>query len=124
MKSKSILFVTAVLILLLLFQSVAAVPPSVSDKDLVDLAEQLIAKLPKTERQKVAVLDFADLNGKVADFGQDLAEELTMQLIDNGGCDVIERRLAGKIARDNNINLAEAVDPETAKNLGKYSARH
>jgi len=88
-----------------------------------DLTRQISAKVtaqataqPKTT---IAVVEFADLEGRVSNFGRFVAEELITRLYETNKFKVIERQLLNKIITEQKLTLTGIVDPASAKKLGR-----
>jgi TolB-like protein len=84
-----------------------------------ELSQQIAAKMTAKQKTTVAVVEFADLQGNVTDFGRFLAEELITRLYDAGKFRVIERQQLNKIIAEQKLSLTGVVDPASAKQLGK-----
>lgn len=117
MKLKSIFLI--LLAIFVLSSMAFADPPLALDAGLENLAGQIIAKLPVTARQTVAVTNFTDLDGKITDLGKYLAVKIPLKLVNSGDCDVIDPQEVGDTAIANNININKTISRETAKSLGK-----
>lgn len=89
------------------------------DRQIGDLADQLLAGLTFAHVDKVAVLDFPGLDGKVAPFGRYLAEELTTRLVRAGRFQVVERRLLNQLLAEQKLDASGLVDEATASRLGR-----
>jgi len=86
------------------------------------LADQITAtyKFPSaSQKPKIAVLEFSDLDGHVTDFGRLLSEELITRLFLTQRFDVVERLMLSKIIREHKLQMEGIVDPDSAKELGK-----
>lgn len=93
------------------------------DQRIEDLTRQISAKVtaqasaqPKTT---IAVVEFADLEGRVSNFGRFVAEELITRLHETNKFKVIERQLLNKIITEQKLTLTGIVDPASAKKLGR-----
>src|SRR5688572_22300965 len=62
-----------------------------------DLSRQITAKISATQKKTIAVVEFADLEGRVTNFGRFLAEELITRLHETEKFKVIERQLLNKV---------------------------
>jgi TolB-like protein len=92
--------------------------------DLKEGVEQLAVELSKTVSEgrtlRVAVTDFADLQGVVSDLGRYIAERLTTRLsAQTQKFRVIERRRLGQVLGELRFSMFDLVDPNKAKQLGK-----
>lgn len=84
-----------------------------------DLGQQIATKMAGKQNTTIAVVEFADLEGHVTNFGRYLAEELITRLHESGKFKVIERQLLNKIVNEQKLVLTGIVDPASAKKLGK-----
>ena len=88
------------------------------DHRLAELSRQIASKIEAGQKQKIAVLEFTDLQGNVTDFGRYLAEELITRLYDSNKFKVIERQLLNKVIAEQKLSLTGVVDPASARKLG------
>ena len=88
------------------------------DRQIGDLADQLLAGLTFARADKVAVMDFPGLDGRVTPFGQYLAEELTTRLVRAGRFQVVERRQLDQLLAEQKLDASGLVDEATASRLG------
>lgn len=86
---------------------------------LYDLATQISEGLTENQKQKIAVVEFVDLEGKVSNFGRYLAEELITRLYQTKKFKVIERNLLTKIINEQKLTLTGIIEPTAAQKLGK-----
>jgi len=88
-----------------------------------DLTRQISAKVsaqaPAQPKTTIAVVEFADLEGRVNNFGRFVAEELITRLHETNKFKVIERQLLNKIITEQKLTLTGIVDPASAKKLGR-----
>ncbi|WP_221029397.1 FlgO family outer membrane protein [Actomonas aquatica] len=94
------------------------------ESGIADLATQITTNLEAEGKQRVAVLEFADLNGDVSHFGQFLAEELITQLfvVSPGKFDVVERRQLTQVMAEHKLGATGLLNPDTIKQLGQFLA--
>jgi len=59
------------------------------------------------------------MDGRESNGGKVVAEKITYQLVDVGKLSVIERAMVDKVIKELEFQLSAAIDPDTAKNLGK-----
>jgi TolB-like protein len=86
-----------------------------------DLATQISATATKQAKQKIAVLPFHELEGQSTVLGSYVAEELVTNLVQLGNFNVVERQLLHKILGELKIEQSGAIDPATAKQVGKLT---
>jgi TolB-like protein len=82
------------------------------------LSQQIADKIEAGQKQRIAVLEFTDLQGSVTDFGRYLSEELITRLYDSKRFKVVERQLLNKVIAEQKLSLTGVVDPASAKKLG------
>jgi TolB-like protein len=84
-----------------------------------DLATQISTAAAKQSKQRIAVLPLRELDGQPTIFGTYLAEELITGLVQLGNFDVVERQLLDKLMGEQKIEQTGAIDPATAKKVGR-----
>jgi len=92
--------------------------PSLEDQ-LDDLTAQIILSLSQERKSKIAIIEFADLQGNISEFGRFLAEELITRLYLTGQFEVIERQLLNKVLEEHQLMMSGIVDENSAKELGR-----
>jgi TolB-like protein len=105
--------------LCMIFVSLPAVAHANLDDQISALSNKISQEMTEQKKHTIAVIEFADLQGNVTDFGRFLSEELTTKLFETGKFKVIERQLLNKVITEQKLNLTGMVDPESAKKLGK-----
>ena len=105
--------------------ALAAAPPAVAAANLEegvrDLAQQISVNMVNANLKKVALVEFAGLDGEVTAFGQFLAEELTTQLfvVTPGRFEVVERRQLQRVLQEHRLSASGLLDASTIASLGK-----
>ena len=89
------------------------------DDGMSDLSRQISSRMHEGQKQKIAVIEFSELNGTVTDFGRFLSEELITNLVASRKFDVIERQLLNRILAEHKLTITGLIDESTAKQLGK-----
>jgi len=89
------------------------------DQRIDDLSRQITSKVSAKQKTTIAVVEFADLEGHVTNFGRFLAEELITRLHETDKFKVIERQLLNKVINEQKLSLTGIVDPLSAKKLGR-----
>jgi len=89
------------------------------DKQIDNLAGQIISNLNVKKTHKIAVIEFTNLEGKVSDLGKYLAEELTTRLFRTGKFQIVERQLMKKMMEEQKLNASGLVDAKTASRFGQ-----
>ncbi|MDO8446264.1 MAG: hypothetical protein Q7T53_09205 [Deltaproteobacteria bacterium] len=94
-------FISAALCFTALFTSPAFAAFDL-ESGIKDLAEQISKNMAASNKKKIAIIDFSNLDGNVTALGQFLAEELITQLftISPGQFEVVERRQLLKLERE------------------------
>lgn len=87
-----------------------------------DLATQITASAAKQEKRRVAVLPFRELDGQPTVLGTYLAEELVTNLFQMGNFKIVERQMLDKVLGELKIEQSGAIDPKTAKEIGRIAA--
>lgn len=85
-----------------------------------DLATQISASATKEQKKRVAVLSFKELDGQTTVLGTYLAEELLSHLV-NSGLKVVERSMLDRLLGEQKLQQTGAIDPATAKEVGKVA---
>lgn len=85
------------------------------------LAEQISKNMQEKQKQKIAIIDFSDLNGNVTALGQFMAEELTTQLfiIAPGKFEVVERRQLLKLEEELALGQIGFIEEKGIKKMGQ-----
>jgi curli biogenesis system outer membrane secretion channel CsgG len=104
---------------LLLFVALPAQAHQTLADGVKDLASQISTAATKQAKQKIAVLPFRELDGQPTILGTYLAEELITGLVQLGSFNVVERQLLDKLLGEQKIEQTGAIDPATAKKVGK-----
>lgn len=85
------------------------------------LAEQISKNMKEKQKQKIAIIDFSDLNGNVTALGQFIAEELTTQLFITapGNFEVVERRQLLKLEEELALGQMGFIEEKGIKKMGQ-----
>lgn len=89
------------------------------DKQLNNLTSQIIDSFNQSNVSKIAVIEFADLEGNVTQLGKFIAEELITRIFTTGRFDVVERNLLQKVLEEQKLGMTGYIDQETAISLGQ-----
>lgn len=107
-------------LLLLALVSAGAAMASDIHQELDDIAKSLATRIEKSQRTKVAVADFTDLEGTVRQFGRFVSEELSTNLVLAArGFTVIDRTHLRTILKEQKLSMSGLMDSENQKKLGK-----
>jgi len=83
-----------------------------------DLAKAMTAGKPK----RVAVVDFTDLDSNVTELGRFFAQEFEFHLATSPfKVDLVNRSRLQQIIKEQKLNTTGLVDPDTARQLGKFA---
>ena len=114
---------TPILICLLALFATNVSPQGNVGQRIEDLTRQISAKVTAQASSQpkitIAVVEFADLEGRVNNLGRFVAEELITRLHETNKFKVIERQLLNKIINEQKLTLTGIVDPASAKKLGR-----
>ena len=112
------LFVLATLVL----SSISIHAQKTLDEGITELATQITTRATTQEKQRIAVLPFHELDGQPTVLGTYLAEELVTKLFQLGNFKIVERQLLDKVMGELRIQRSGAIDPATAKEIGRIAA--
>lgn len=107
------------LLVILLFSSNLSLAQSGLAEQIDELGHQIATKVTAKNKTTVAVIEFADLEGNVTNFGRFIAEELITRLHETEKFKVIERQLLNSVIKEQKLTLSGIVDPASAKQLGR-----
>jgi len=107
------------LLVILLFPSNLSLAQSGLAQQIDELGHQIATKVTAKNKTTVAVVEFADLEGNVTNFGRFMAEELITRLHETEKFKVIERQLLNQVIKEQKLTLSGIVDPASAKQLGR-----
>jgi len=83
------------------------------------LTSQIISSFNQSNVQKIAVIEFADLEGNVTQLGRFIAEELITRIFTSGKFEVVERNLLQKVLEEQQLGTSGYIDQATAISLGQ-----
>ena len=89
------------------------------DNQMSKLTSQIISSFNQSNVQKIAIIEFADLEGNVTQLGRFIAEELITRIFTSGKFEVIERNLLQKVLEEQQLGMTGYIDQETAISLGR-----
>src|SRR5712664_1113351 len=91
-------------------------------QDLKTVSSSLSSRIAASGRKTVAVIDFTDLQGNVTELGRFLAEELSVDLVNDArGFEVIDRTHLKSILQEHKLATTGLIDPQTARKLGQIA---
>jgi curli biogenesis system outer membrane secretion channel CsgG len=92
------------------------------DTALTKLTEDLAGKVKANGNKKIAVLDFTDLQGGSSELGKYISEQLTVDFVmTKRDFAVLDRANLKSILAEHKLTATGLVDPENAKQLGKFA---
>jgi len=109
-------FMKSMVVLLVLFFGAAG---SVNADEYDKMAKILAKGANELKNKKIAVLPFPYHDGGTSSGSTEISERLTTRLVGRNGIVVIERSLLDKVFDEMKLEKTGAVDPDTAKQLGK-----
>lgn len=86
-----------------------------------ELAQQISKNMTTSNKKKIAIIEFSNLDGNITAFGQFLAEELITQLfmISPGQFEVVERRQLMKVLNEQKLTMTGLLDAKAMESVGK-----
>jgi TolB-like protein len=115
---KALTTLISLVFILLCCSTVTLAQTNLADQ-LDDLNRQIATKVSAKNKTTIAVVEFADLEGNVTNFGRFLAEELITRLHETEKFKVIERQLLNQVIKEQKLTLSGIVDSNSAKQLGR-----
>lgn len=88
---------------------------------LTNLSGKLSKGIVGSGTKKIASLDFVDLQGRPTELGRYLSEQLSVEMVNEKGISVVDRANFRSILAEHKLTMDGLVDPETAKQLGKFA---
>ncbi len=89
------------------------------DNQMGKLTSQIISSFKESKLKKIAVIEFADLNGNVTNLGAFIAEELITRIFTTNKFEVVERNLLQKVLEEQQLGMTGYIDQETAISIGQ-----
>jgi len=109
-------------IMLLLINIPVAAAYEMEMETLADTIAKQLSKSSRKQVQRVAVVDFTDLQGNVTELGRFIAEELSVNLArSEKHFEIIDRMHLKSVMEEHKFSMSGLVDPQTAKQLGKIA---
>lgn len=91
------------------------------DTEITLISGKLSKKLVARGVKKIASADFVDLQGRTNELGRYLAEQLSVEMVNEDGISVADRANIKIILAEHKLTLAGLVEPENARKLGKFA---
>ncbi|WP_339138653.1 MAG: FlgO family outer membrane protein [Candidatus Electrothrix sp. GW3-4] len=113
-------FFRHIVMLAIVFFLAAVCDASAYEAEIKKMSATMAEKISATEKDKIAVVDFTDLQGDVTELGRFVAEEFSVALAGAGkGFKVVDRTHLKSIIKENKLSATGLIDPATARKLGK-----
>jgi TolB-like protein len=92
------------------------------EKELKALATEIAENIAKTNKTRLAVVDFTDLKGNVTELGRFIAEELSVGLqIAGKNLEVVDRTHLQTLLKEHKLSSTGLIDPESSRKLGQIA---
>lgn len=92
------------------------------EKEIRSLSASMAENIAKADKKKIAVVDFADLQGNVTELGRFISEEISVDLTTTSkGFEIIDRTHLKTILTEHKLSLSGIVDQKTVKKLGQIA---
>jgi TolB-like protein len=95
--------------------------PQDLDRETANLAARISNVLVSKGKNKIAVIDFVDLQGRPTELGRFIAEQLSVELVNVSGVSVMDRANLRSILAEHKLSEEGLVNPQTAKQLGQFA---
>ena len=89
------------------------------DDQMNKLTNQIISSFNQSSVKKIAIIEFADLEGNVTQLGKFIAEELITRIFTTGKFEVVERNLLQKVLEEQQLGMTGYIDQESAISIGQ-----
>ncbi len=98
--------------------------PNSYDEQLASLGKEFVGCLDGHSRERVAAVDFTDLQLRNSELGRLMAEELSTELVRQGtgkSFMVLDRQHLQLILKEHQLTATGLVDPKNSKKLGQFA---
>lgn len=85
------------------------------------ISGKLSRKLVSRNVKKIAAVDFVDLQGRTTELGRYIAEQLSVEMVNEEGISVADRANIKTILAEHKLTLEGLVEPENARKLGRFA---
>lgn len=107
-------------LLVLLFLSSTAFAQMNFDRQIEQFTDNLGTELAQIGKKKIAVLDFADIDGNVIRLGKVISEDITVNLLSQRRrFETVDRLHLNSLLKKYNLEKSSLTDPETIKQIGR-----
>ena len=112
----------AILLLLVSFSSPLFGKEESTDEELQSFSNALSKQVQESNRKKVAILDFTDLQNNPVEIGRYMAEQITVDLVTSkGGFKVVDRANLKSILDEHKLTTSGLVEADNVRKLGAVS---
>jgi TolB-like protein len=95
---------------------------SAYEKEIKALSATMAENITKAGKNRIAVVDFTDLQGNVTELGRFLAEEFSVALLGAGqGFELVDRTHLQSLLKEHKLSTTGLIDPATARQLGQIA---
>ena len=99
-----------------------AAAPAGLDDGIQDLTRQIVPQVQKLGKKRVAVVDFASLDGQVFELGRYLAEELSAGLVlADSSLQVVDRQHLARIIGEQKLSAVGVTEPGNVQKIGQLA---
>ncbi len=92
------------------------------ERELKELSANIISKIDQSGKKSIAVTDFTGLQGEITELGRFIAEELSIELMNNvKKFEIIDRNHLKSILKEHKFAMSGLVDPKTIKEVGRIA---
>lgn len=116
------------LVVLIPFVLLAALPPRTAaapaglDEGIHELTAQIVPQVQRLGKKRIAVVDFAQLDGTVPDLGRYLAEALSAGLVlADPSLRVVDRQHLARIIAEQKLSVVGVTEPGSVQKLGQLA---
>ena len=121
MKRESVIRLKFILIAILGILFCDSVYAKDLNTEITGLSGKLSKKMVSRGIKKIASVDFVDLQGRTTELGRYLAEQLSVEMVNQEGISVVDRANMNSILAEHKLTLTGLVEPENVKKLGKFA---
>jgi TolB-like protein len=92
------------------------------EKEIKALSATMAENITKAGKNRIAVVDFTDLQGNVTKLGRFIAEEFSVALLSAGqGFELVDRTHLQSLLKEHKLSTTGLIDPATARQLGQIA---
>ncbi|MGA2091019.1 MAG: FlgO family outer membrane protein [Endomicrobiales bacterium] len=89
--------------------------------DFYNLSAKLSKRFVGGNIKRIGFIDFVDLQGRTTELGRYLAEQLSVEMVNEEGVSVVDRANINNILAEHKLTMSGLVNPDNAKELGKFA---